>query len=132
MRKKGMTIGDDDAWYALADKESCAVRAALPPDLREKIAGLIVTLDPWPTPDEEMQEGDDEALLGLFVGPSFGEEMDTTDPTPPAIRLFVENLRDEAEDDPDRFRQEVRTTLLHEIGHYLGLDEDELADRGLD
>jgi predicted Zn-dependent protease with MMP-like domain len=43
----------------------------------------------------------------------------------------VENLRDEAEDDPTRFRQEVRTTLLHEIGHFLGLDEDGLSDRGL-
>ena len=50
---------------------------------------------------------------------------------PSAIRLFIENLRDEAEDDPERFRQEVRTTLLHELGHYLGLDEDELERRNL-
>ena len=119
-------------WYGWADEEACAVRASLPTRLREKLAGLIITLDAKPSPDEEMQEGDREDLLGLFVGPSFGEELETADPTPPAIRLFIENLRDEAEDDPSRFRQEVRTTLLHEIGHYLGLDEEELADRGLD
>jgi predicted Zn-dependent protease with MMP-like domain len=118
-------------WYDIADEEACAVRASLPPALQEKLRGLAVTLDPRPTPDEEQQEGDDEALLGLFVGPCFGEELGTADPMPPAIRLFVENLRDEAEDDPVRFRQEVRTTLLHEIGHYLGLDEDELSERGL-
>lgn len=118
-------------WYALADHEARAVRAALPPDLRGCLAGLAVTLDPYPTPDEEMQEGDDEALLGLFVGPTYAEAAGDCDPLPSAIRLFVENLRDEAEDDPARFRQEVRTTLLHELGHYLGLDEDELERRGL-
>lgn len=121
----------DDAWYALADEEACAVRAALPADLRERTAGLIITLDPKPARDEEMQEGDGDALLGLFVGASFGEGMETLDPMPSAIRLFIENLRDEAGDDPVRFRQEVRTTLLHEIGHYLGLEEDQLEERGL-
>ncbi|MEI7899422.1 MAG: metallopeptidase family protein [bacterium] len=121
----------NDVWYALADEEACAVLAALPPDIRAQVAGLAVTLDPCPRPGEEIEEGDDEALLGLFVGPSFGEALEAADPEPSAIRLFVENLRDEAEDDPLRFRQEVRTTLLHEIGHYLGLDEDGLAERDL-
>ena len=118
-------------WYALADQEARAVLTALPADLRDCIADLAITLDPYPRPDEEIEEGDDEALLGLFVGPSYGEASQDSDPMPSAIRLFVENLRDEAEDDPERFRQEVRTTLLHELGHYLGLDEDELEKRGL-
>jgi len=121
-----------DTWYGWADEVACEGQASLPPVLREKLTGLIITLDSKPSPDETLQEGDREALLGLFTGPSFGEEWEASDPTPPAIRLFVENLRDEAEDDPSRFRQEVRITLLHEIGHYLGLDEDELADRGLE
>lgn len=131
LRLTAAAPGGDDAWYALADEEACAVLAALPPDIRSQVGGLAVTLDPFPNPDEEIEEGDDEELLGLFVGPSFGEALETADPQPSAIRLFVENLRDEAEDDPVRFRQEVRTTLLHEIGHYLGLDEDGLAERGL-
>ena len=118
-------------WYDIADEVVTDVRASLPTALGERLKGLTVTLDPYPTPDEELQEGDDEALLGLFVGPCFGEEMESVEPMPPVIRLFVENLRDEAEDDPGRFRQEVRITLLHEIGHYLGLDEDDLEERGL-
>jgi len=118
-------------WYAIADQEARAVCAALPPDLRACVRDLAVTLDPYPTPDEEIEEGDDEALLGLFVGPTYAEAASDADPLPSAIRLFVENLRDEAEDDLERFRQEVRTTLLHELGHYLGLDEEELDKRGL-
>ena len=51
---------------------------------------------------------------------------------PPQIILFLENLWDFAEGDESVFREEVATTLLHELGHYLGLDEDELTDRGLE
>jgi predicted Zn-dependent protease with MMP-like domain len=74
--------------------------------------------------------GDD--LLGLFEGASL------SDPTPddldslPRIRLFLDSLWDYAEDDPEVFRQEVRITLLHELGHYLGLNEDQVADMGLE
>ena len=118
-------------WYALAEDEVRLVCAELPQDLRACLADLAITLDASPTRDEELEDGDDEALLGLFVGPSFAEASSDLDPMPSAIRLFVENLRDEAEDDPSRFRQEVRTTLLHELGHYLGLDEDGLDERGL-
>jgi predicted Zn-dependent protease with MMP-like domain len=42
------------------------------------------------------------------------------------------NLWNFAERNEVVFRKEVRTTLLHELGHYLGLDEDELIERGLE
>ena len=46
--------------------------------------------------------------------------------------LFLENLWDSAGGDEGDFCQEVRTTFLHELGHYLGLGEDELDARGLE
>jgi predicted Zn-dependent protease with MMP-like domain len=51
---------------------------------------------------------------------------------PPQIILFLENIWDVAETDEKLFRDEVRTTFLHELGHYLGLDEDDLTERGLE
>jgi predicted Zn-dependent protease with MMP-like domain len=78
-----------------------------------------------------MEEGDEEDLLGLFEGPCYAERPDNANPMPSAIRLYIENLRDEAEDDPKRFRHEVRKTFIHELGHYLGLEEDDLDKRGL-
>ena len=54
------------------------------------------------------------------------------DPLPPQIILFIDNLWDMAEGDENVFRDEVRTTVLHEIGHYFGLDEADLEDRGLE
>jgi len=121
----------DTIWYTWAEDVSREVFDALSSDLRDCLASLAVTLDPYPSPDEELQAGDDTALLGLFVGTPFGESLESADPLPCAIRLFIENLRDEAGDDPVKFKHEVRTTLLHEIGHYLGLEEDDLVARGL-
>ena len=44
----------------------------------------------------------------------------------PRIRLFLDNLWDFSGEDMAAFREEVKTTLLHELGHYLGLDEDQV------
>ncbi|HRR34711.1 MAG TPA: metallopeptidase family protein [Kiritimatiellia bacterium] len=118
-------------WYQLADQEVAAVCAALPPDLRACLTGLSITLAPRPEPDEQSEEDDEENLLGLFIGSPYAEAAEDPEPLPGSIRLFVENIREESGDDPESFRQEVRDTLLHEIGHFLGLDEDGLAARGL-
>jgi predicted Zn-dependent protease with MMP-like domain len=102
------------------------VLSELPAEIGGKLSNLMITLEKRPT----LQDAD-EALLGLFIGTSYGDELADADPQPPRIRLFVENIREEVENNPSRFRQEVRTTLLHEIGHYLGWGEAELESRGL-
>ena len=48
-----------------------------------------------------------------------------------AITRFLDNLWEFSERDRDTYREEVRLTLLHELGHFLGLDEDQVAARGL-
>jgi predicted Zn-dependent protease with MMP-like domain len=74
--------------------------------------------------------GDD--LLGLFEGASLSDPMPDDLDSLPRIRLFLDSLWDYAEEDPEIFRQEVRITLLHELGHYLGLNEDQVANMGLE
>ena len=74
----------------------------------------------------------DGLAIGLFTGPSHGNELAHDNPTPPQILLYLESLWDFAEKDAEIFREEVRLTYLHELGHYFGWDEDELAARGLD
>ena len=49
---------------------------------------------------------------------------------PATIVLFRRNLS-RMSTDHDELIAQLRITLLHEIGHFLGLDEDDLADRGL-
>jgi predicted Zn-dependent protease with MMP-like domain len=112
---------------ALAEVEVTV--SALPKPLRERAEKLPVTFERQPNGDLQA-DGIEPDTLGLFAGPEFAEEGNV--PLPPQIILFLENLWDFAEGDEVIFREEVRRTLLHELGHYLGLDEDELTERGLE
>jgi len=77
-----------------------------------------------------LEDGCEPDLLGLFIGSALAESGGS--PLPPQILLFLENLWDMAEGDENTYRHEIRTTYLHELGHYLGLDELDLEERGLD
>ena len=115
----------------IAEKEVKATIAALPKPVHERLEGIPVTCLTKPTPN--ILNDDVEAdTLGLFVGDPYPDEMSGGDPLPPQIILFINNLWNMAEGSEERFREEVRTTILHEIGHYFGLDEDDLEVRGLE
>jgi len=114
---------------ALAEVE--LTLAALPAALRLRAQSVPVTFERQPNPAQR-RDGIEPDTLGLFVGPAFADEQNTASPLPPQIILFLENIWDQAEADRGRFREEVHTTFLHELGHYLGLDEDGLAERGLE
>lgn len=114
-----------------AVEETDALLGALPTALREKARALPVLYERYPD-DELVESGIAPDTMGLFEGPSLMEGAETVEGLPPQITLFLMNILDEAEGDADRFRQEVRTTLLHELGHYLGLEEGDLVDRDLE
>lgn len=117
--------------HALALEEVKATVVSLPGPLRERAEGLPVTFERCPNAAQR-RDGIEADTLGLFVGPEFAYEESTSLPLPPQIILFLENIRELAEGDEEVFREEVHTTYLHELGHYLGLDEDDLFDRGLE
>ena len=123
---------NDPLWQrmlSLADGEVKAVLAGLPDEVRDKAGDLIVLLEPWPS-DELVEDGIEPDLLGLFSGDSYPDGP-SSESLPPQVHLFLENLWDYCEEDEKRFREEVRVTYLHELGHYLGLDEDDLLLRDL-
>ncbi|MCX6916165.1 MAG: metallopeptidase family protein [Verrucomicrobia bacterium] len=117
--------------HALALAEVKATLAALPEPLRDRAQALPVTFERLPN-KAQLRDGIYPDTLGLFVGPEFAYEETTALPLPPQIILFLANIWDLAEADEEFFREEVRTTYLHELGHYLGLDEDDLFERGLE
>lgn len=103
----------------------------LPGPVHARARHLPVCYESRPAP-ALVRDGVEPDLLGLFVGDAFPDALAGCDPLPPQILLFLDNLWDYAQEDPETYRAEVRRTYLHELGHYLGLDEDELADRDLD
>ena len=113
----------------LAQAEAKATLQSLPKKLRATAQALPLTYEHYPN-DALLADGIEPDTLGLFVGGEFAEGSQAV--LPAQIILFLDNLWDMAEGDEYAFRQEVRTTLLHELGHYLGLNENELEERGLE
>lgn len=116
--------------HFIARQVTREVLRKLPDNLREEAKACVIEFDlvsECIADDPEL----DQDLLGLFEGCS---RLDGTPETPqdlPRIRLFLDNLWDHADGDVDAFREELRITLLHELGHYLGLDEEQVAALGL-
>ena len=112
---------------ALAEIETTL--AELPKPLREQAQKLPVTFERVPNIGLQA-DGIEADTLGLFTGSEFADEGASV--LPPQIILFLENLWDFAQGDEEVFGEEVHTTFLHELGHFFGLDEDDLTERGLD
>jgi predicted Zn-dependent protease with MMP-like domain len=108
-----------------------ATQRSLPPEIRPLALAVPVHYEVSPHPSV-LAQGFEPDILGLFTGSPHGTEFAHDQPAPPQILLYLESLWDLAEGDPAVFREETRLTYLHELGHYLGWDEDELAARGLD
>ena len=115
----------------IATEVVAAARRRLPPEVRAAAAGVPVHFESGPAADV-IAEGFEPDILGLFTGSAHGTELAHDQPAPPQILLYLDNLWDCAEGDDDLFREETRLTYLHELGHYLGWDEDDLTARGLE
>jgi predicted Zn-dependent protease with MMP-like domain len=116
-------------WRELAVEEIGRTLEELPAPLRERAQRLAVTFELAPSADMQA-DGIEHDTLGIFTGSEFVEEGQTV--MPPQIILFLGNLWDMVGGDEKAFREEIRVTFLHELGHYFGLDEGELAERGLE
>jgi predicted Zn-dependent protease with MMP-like domain len=108
-----------------------AAQRQLPPDIRALARGVAVHYERAPAPDV-LAEGFEPDILGLFTGTPHGEELVQDNPAPPQILLYLDSLWDFAGEEADTYRDEVRLTYLHELGHFLGWDEDDIAARGLE
>ena len=87
---------------------------SLPPELARGLENVAVVV--------EDENPDDPDLLGLYQGGDYGPDTVTI------YRLPLE----ETFHDPAELEREIRITVLHELGHYFGLDEDRLAELGYD
>jgi predicted Zn-dependent protease with MMP-like domain/Flp pilus assembly protein TadD len=109
--------------------------AKLPDQVRRYLANVAITVEDLPS-DDDLLAADpplSPSILGLFRGSPYGRN-DAIDPwthLPSSIVLFQRNLERFARSRADLIEQ-IGITLVHEVGHFLGLDEDELYARGLD
>ena len=102
------------------------VRAALdelPPKLARALENVAVVVE-----DENPEDPD---LFGLYHGVPLPERgSGYSGHLPDKISIYRWPLEDEFGHDADELREEIRITVLHELAHYFGIDEDRLVDLG--
>jgi len=134
---------DPDLYPMPVELTDAMVEAVVEDALREMHPSILAYLSQVPilleeVPAEEVCFDFDPPappgeILGYFSGYSL-QERSLDDPwshLPSAIVLYRRNLMRMASD-RQNLVEELRVTVFHEVGHYLGLDEGDLADRGLD
>ena len=106
--------------------------SGLPPVFREALDNVAVVVEKWP-PDwllDELGIPPEDTLYGFYHGIPLPERsIQDSGNLPDKISIYRGPLED---DFPDReaLCREIRVTLLHEIGHYFGMDEEDLARLG--
>ena len=106
--------------------------SGLPPVFREALDNVAVVVEEWP-PDwllDELGIPPEDTLYGFYHGIPLPERsVQDSGNLPDKISIYRGPL---VEDFPDRQElcREIRVTLLHEIGHYFGMDEEELFRLG--
>jgi predicted Zn-dependent protease with MMP-like domain len=105
----------------------------LPARFRQLLGEVAVSVEELPSEEILHEEHPplDPELLGLFVGVPLPELPGALSPLPPRVLLFRRNLERHAHDAAD-LKTEIAITLYHELGHYLGLDEQDLEELDLD
>ena len=86
---------------------------ALPPELARGLKNVAVVVE-----EENAQEPD---LLGLFEEAPY---------MPAKVTIYRLPLEADFGDDPELLEHEIRITVLHELAHYFGIDEERLDELG--
>jgi predicted Zn-dependent protease with MMP-like domain len=100
------------------------VRAALdslPPNIASALRNVAVVVE-----DENPEDPD---VYGLYHGVPLPERGDGVGLLPDKISIYRIPL-EESFPDPEELREEIRITVLHELAHYFGLEEDRIAELG--
>jgi predicted Zn-dependent protease with MMP-like domain len=97
--------------------------ASLPPELRQAMENVEIVVE-----DENEEDPD---LFGLYLGiPLVERDSGYAGALPDKIAIYRIPLEEEFGDDPAVLEDEIRITVLHEIAHHFGIDEDRLSELG--
>jgi predicted Zn-dependent protease with MMP-like domain len=101
--------------------------AELPGRYRELLENVVIVVQDYPAGQKPgAVDADEDLLMGEFVGVPRTEKS-VFEPGPPdQVFLYQKNIEAVCETE-EEIGEEVRLTLLHELGHYFGLEEDELG-----
>jgi predicted Zn-dependent protease with MMP-like domain len=102
---------------------------SIPPELGDQMENVAVVVEDWPTADQLAGRGG--TLLGLYEGVSLTDRgpFSYGGVMPDRITIFRGPLCQRSRDEADLARQ-IRVTVIHEVGHHFGIDDDRLRELG--
>ncbi len=119
----------DDLWLSRAafDKLVAEALDGLPPRFAELLENVAVVVEEEPEPQllAEMGMGEDEELMGLYLGVPLTERDSQYQSLPDRVAIYRGPVL-RCCGSRRQVVREVRDTVVHELGHYFGLDDDEM------
>ena len=106
--------------------------AGIPEPFRAALDEVAIVIDDEPTAEQRRENdlGEDEQLYGLYEGVPRTEYGADWAAAPNRITLFRLILEEDFAD-PHELAEEVRLTVIHELAHHLGIDDDRLDELGV-
>jgi predicted Zn-dependent protease with MMP-like domain len=104
---------------------------SIPPRFAAEVKNVAIVIEDAPAADvlAEMDMGPDDVLLGLYQGVPLPErQWAHGNALPDRITLYQRSIEEECDDDEDDIVIAIGETLIHELGHYFGLSEDEISE----
>ena len=111
------------------------VREALmdiPDEIKVRLENVDVVVEEWPTPDQLAGAGIDEDhyLMGLYEGIPLPDRYNYDMVLPDKITLFQDSIEELCSTEAEIIK-EVRMTVVHEVAHHFGIDDDRLHEMGV-
>ena len=101
----------------------------VPPAMRQALRNLDIAVQEWPGPEDLEEAGEHEALFGLYHGVPLPERQGSEPALPDQITIYRQPIL-RSSSSRAQAEKEIRITLWHEIGHYLGMTEEDLHRLG--
>jgi predicted Zn-dependent protease with MMP-like domain len=107
--------------------------AKLPAEFQEHLQNLDIVVKWRPSPAERREAGSDsdDALFGLYLGVPLSERGAYYNMALPDKIVIYQEAHEQFFSSREEMVEELRKTVLHELGHYLGIDEDRLEELDL-
>jgi predicted Zn-dependent protease with MMP-like domain len=102
--------------------------ASIPPEFHEQMENVLVRVQYEPGEEVMQRVGIKEgySLLGLYEGVPLTTYGQARAPHPEIITIYQRTIEAYCHGDPDRIREQVRHTVLHEVAHHFGIDHEEM------
>jgi predicted Zn-dependent protease with MMP-like domain len=104
---------------------------SIPRRFAREVTNVAIVVEDYPSADllREMEMGPDDVLLGLYQGvPLPDREWAHGNALPDCITLYQKSIEEDCDDDEDEIVVAIGETLIHELGHYFGMSEDEIME----